>query len=288
VEALILIFIFILGTIIGSFLNVVILRFGKKSVAKGRSFCPKCNKTLEWYELVPILSYIFLLGKCHKCKKKISIQYPLVELSTGILFVLNYKAWIPVFTGMTNDSINGTVGVVIPAQTGIQALIMFVALCILVVIFVYDLYHKIIPDTFSFSFGILSLIYMFLNFKGGNLSREVLTKWDLLAPIIFFTPFYLLWRLSDGKWIGLGDGKLAFGFGGFLGLIYGTSALVLSFWIGAIFAVGLMLIYRLSNSKNNITMKSEIPFGPFMIIAFLIVYFWGIDVTGISGLLNVL
>jgi prepilin signal peptidase PulO-like enzyme (type II secretory pathway) len=265
VETLILIFIFILGTIIGSFLNVVILRFGKKSVAKGRSFCPKCNKTLEWYELVPILSYFFLLGKCHKCKKKISIQYPLVEFATGLLFVFQYlKISNLIFASDFFFLISN--------------LIVYIAVCLLVIIFVYDLYHKIIPDTFSFSFGILSLIYMFINFEG----------WDLLAPIIFFTPFYLLWRLSDGKWIGLGDGKLAFGFGGFLGLIYGTSALVLSFWIGAIFAVGLMLIYRLSNSKNNITMKSEIPFGPFMIIAFLIVYFWGIDVTGISGLLNVL
>ena len=97
--------------------------------------------------------------------------------------------------------------------------ISWIALSLLVVIFVYDLYHKIIPDIFSYSFGVLSLIYLFFNFKG----------WDLIAPIALFLPFYLLWRISNGNWIGLGDGKLAFGFGGFLGLVYGFSAIILSF-----------------------------------------------------------
>jgi leader peptidase (prepilin peptidase)/N-methyltransferase len=257
-EFIFILFIFVLGTIIGSFLNVVILRLdSEKSIVNGRSACPKCKKTLKWYELVPVLSWIFLLGKCGGCKKKISVQYPLVELATGVLFVLNYNLW--------NDQI-------------LFLVLTTVVLCLLVVIFVYDLYHKIIPDRFSYTLGVLGLIHMFLNFSG----------WDLLAPVVFFLPFYLLWRISDGTWIGLGDGKLAFGFGGFLGLIYGLSAIVLSFWIGAVFAIGLMLLQRLRKGSNNITMKSEIPFGPFMIIAFLLVYFWKIDVIGISSLINVL
>lgn len=262
---LIYLYIFIFGTIIGSFLNVVILRFGTKDkISKGNSKCPKCGKKLNWYELIPIVSWIVLSGKCSKCKNKISIQYPLVELSTGLLFVLQYyfffdssTAWVPAFAGMT---------------------IGWIALSLLVVIFVYDLYHKIIPDLFSFSFAGIGLIYMFVNYSG----------WNLLAPIIFYLPFYLLWKLSKGKWIGLGDGKLAFGFGAYLGLIHGLSALVLSFWIGAVFAIALMLIGRLSKGESNITMKTEVPFGPFMIIAFLLVYFLNIDVVGLSTFLSII
>lgn len=253
-------FIFILGLIIGSFLNVVILRFDSKdSIVSGSSKCPKCQKDLNWHELVPVLSWILQLGKCTKCKNKISIQYPLVELATAILFVLNFNFW--------NVLDFKSLGFFILTTT---------AICLLVVIFVYDLYHKIIPDVLSYTFGILGLIYLLFNFSG----------WNLFAPIIFFLPFYLLWRISNGTWIGLGDGKLAFGFGGFLGLIYGLSALILSFWIGAVFAIGLMLIDRLRSKGKSITMKTEIPFGPFMILAFLLVYFLKIDVTGISGLLN--
>lgn len=278
-EFMVILFIFVLGTIIGSFLNVVILRLDSdKSIVKGRSACPNCNKELKWYELVPVFSWIIQLGKCRGCKKRISVQYPLVELATGVLFVLNYLNF------MKPGSQNG-----VWEDVNIVMLVLTtVALCLLVVIFVYDLYYKIIPDRFSYTFGILSLIYMFMNFEGWDVSRVAFAKWELLAPLILFLPFYLLWRISNGTWIGLGDGKLAFGFGGFLGLVYGLSAIVLSFWIGALFAIGLMLFQRLRKNSNHITMKSEIPFGPFMIIAFLLVYFWKIDVIGISTLINVL
>jgi prepilin signal peptidase PulO-like enzyme (type II secretory pathway) len=117
---------------------------------------------------------------------------------------------------------------------------------------------------------------MFINFSG----------WNYLAPIIFYLPFYLLWKISNGTWIGLGDGKLVFGFGGFLGLVHGASAIILGFWVGAVIAIFIMLIDRLRKSDSNITMKTEIPFGPFLIAGFLIVYFLGLDVTGISNYLN--
>ena len=271
------------GLIIGSFLNVVILRFGtKNSISKGSSMCPKCKKDLKWYELIPVLSWIFQLGKCTKCKNKISVQYPLVELSTGILFVMQYvyffdldKVWVPASAGMTG----GVLGMILG----------LVALCLLVVIFVYDLYHKIIPDVFSFSFAGIGLTLMLLNYisMDSSLRWEDGNIWNLFAPLILYLPFYLLWKVSDGAWIGLGDGKLAFGFGAFLGLVYGLSAIILSFWIGAVFAIGLMLFERLRHTGKHITMKTEIPFGPFMIIAFLIVYFYQIDVVGISNLFNV-
>lgn len=298
-------FIFILGLIIGSFLNVVILRLNTKdSIVKGSSKCPKCQKKLKWFELIPVLSWFLQLGKCRKCGKKISVQYPLVELGTGFLFVFNFKVWVPAFAGMTLGDRGMTLGdagmtywteVINFLNLGFFVLTT-VALSLLVVIFVYDLYHKIIPDVFSFSFGGLSLIFLFFNYfvsvdpslRWGDVlwHWSDVGFWNLLAPIIFFLPFYLLWRISNGTWIGLGDGKLAFGFGGFLGLVHGLSALVLSFWIGAVFAIGLMLIDRLRSKGKSITMKTEIPFGPFMIIAFLLVYFTKIDVTGISNLLN--
>jgi prepilin signal peptidase PulO-like enzyme (type II secretory pathway) len=265
-----LIFLFILGTIIGSFLNVVILRYGSnKSISRGGSMCPKCNKKLKWYELIPVLSWVLQFGKCAKCKNKISIQYPLVELATGVLFVVNYLNWIPDHLALQGVSGFGTTYVSV-----LLFVLTTIALSILIVVFVYDLYHKIIPDVFSFSFAGVGLILLFMNFSG----------WDLLAPVILYLPFYLLWRVSEGRWIGLGDGKLAFGFGAFLGIAYGLSAIVLSFWIGAVFAIGLMLIHQLRQDGKSITMKSEIPFGPFMIIAFLIVYFYQVDVVGLSNI----
>src|SRR3989344_1792899 len=91
------IFVFILGTIIGSFLNVVILRYNTGSSIQGRSGCMSCGKPLVWYELFPVLSFLFLLGRCGGCKSRISAQYPLVELLTGIIFLLTFLQFSPSF-----------------------------------------------------------------------------------------------------------------------------------------------------------------------------------------------
>ncbi|PIZ87448.1 MAG: prepilin peptidase, partial [Candidatus Nealsonbacteria bacterium CG_4_10_14_0_2_um_filter_40_15] len=126
--------VFIFGLIAGSFLNCVIYRLEQgQSFLKGRSYCPLCKHTLSWQDLVPVLSFLFLRGKCRYCRQKISLQYPLVELATGILFVLIFLF----------------------AFNFLYYLIMG---CFLIIIFVYDLKHYIIPDSVIYPAILISVI----------------------------------------------------------------------------------------------------------------------------------
>ncbi len=254
-------FIFIFGTIVGSFLNVVALRHNTGlPIARGRSQCFSCGKMLHWYELFPVFSFIFLGGKCSACKSKISWQYPLVELVTGLLFLVTFL------------------------QVGLSPFIFyyFFVISILIVISIYDFKHKIIPDSWSFIFGVVTLAFSLFSFFYLR-NNDLL---DVLAGPILALPFALLWLVSGGRWIGLGDAKLAVGIGFMLGLARGISALVLAFWIGA--GVSLLLIISqrvLSLSSKNLTMKSEIPFGPFLIVGTLLAFFYGWDIMHISTFL---
>ncbi len=269
------IFIFIFGSIIGSFLNVVILREEKQEALTGRSACPKCQNTIKSYDLIPVFSWLMLMGRCRHCKAKISIQYPLVEFATGVLFVMIYLKSFSI-------GLDGLGMILFTIWNGI----MF---SLLVCMFVFDLYHKIIPDKWSLTFAGLALaqtLYIFFNTipmsRILDLNFSSLIWFNLLAGIIFFVPFFLLWFLSGGRLIGLGDGKLALGIGWYLGFISGLSAIILGFWIGAVFAIFLLLKDRLNKGKKNITMKTEVPFGPFLIAGILIQFFWAIDVIGVS------
>jgi leader peptidase (prepilin peptidase)/N-methyltransferase len=156
---------------------------------------------------------------------------------------------------------------------------------ILIAISVYDIKHKMIPDSWSYTFAALALIQMIavtpISEIFGSL-RDTESILNILAGIIFFIPFYLLWKVSSGRWIGLGDGKLVIGIGWLLGFVDGIGAIVLAFWIGAIVAIAMMLIDRLNKGSKSITMKTEIPFGPFLILGTLIQFFWSIDVIGVS------
>lgn len=268
------IFSFILGTIIGSFLNVVILRHNTGVALDGRSGCMSCGKGLKWYELIPILSYLILGGKCSSCKSRISIQYPLVEFVTGILFLLIFMK----FQDLLLLDLD-------PWAFAINTALYAIQISILVVIFVYDIYHKIIPDKFSYSFAIVSLVIFFLNGNPGF--STILDLLNLFSGILLFFPFYLLWFFSKGEWIGLGDGKLALGIGWLLGFVYGVSAIVIAFWIGAVVSILIMLIVNLKHGSKDITMKTEIPFAPFLIVGTLIELFVQVDVIGILNLIQI-
>ena len=253
--------VFILGTIVGSFLNVVILRYNTGvSFFSGRSFCPSCGKKLSWYELVPIVSFLALRGKCAGCGSKISWQYPLVEIATGILFLLTiFNFQFSIFN----------------IETAIITLYYWIVWSILIVISIYDLRHKIIPDLLVFLFAGLSLVFLLLStWKTG------FQMWDILAGPLFALPFAALWFFSQGRWMGLGDAKLALGIGWFLGLIKGGSAIILGFWMGAIVGLALVGISKLSLAKrfrSNYGLKSEIPFGPFLILGTIIAFFFNIN-----------
>lgn len=268
--------IFILGTIVGSFLNVVILRYNTGvSFFSGRSFCPSCSKKLSWYELVPVISFFALRGKCAGCGSKISWQYPLVEIVTGVLFVLTaiYEIRVMNYEWGVGFNLNSLF-------LFLNSLYFFAIWSILVVIFVYDLRHKIIPDGLVFLFAGLSLAHIVFTV---GFSKIFTTPyfWDLLAGPLFALPFAALWFFSKGQWMGLGDAKLALGIGWFLGLILGGSAIILGFWMGAIVGLALIGISKLSLAKrlhSSYGLKSEIPFGPFLILGTIIAFFFNINV----------
>jgi len=225
-----LIIYFILGISFGSFLNSVIYRLeNKESIIKGRSHCPYCGKTLSWFELIPLVSFLLQKGRCRHCQKRISWQYPLVELATGILF----------------------------AFITTNVFVLFVVSC-LVVIFVYDLKHYIIPDKIIYPAIIVAILY--------NLYS--LFYYNFLAAIIAGAFFLFIILISRGKWMGVGDFKLAI----FMGLVLGWPnilvALFLAFLVGASVSVVLIILKRK-------TLKSEIPFGPFLAGATIATIFWG-------------
>jgi leader peptidase (prepilin peptidase)/N-methyltransferase len=274
-QILIAIFIFIFGAVIGSFLNVVIYRYNTGKGLGGRSMCGVCGKTLEALELIPIVSFLFLRGRCRVCKTVISIQYPFVELLTGLLFVA-------VSAQMTNTF------TLITPMILVQTTLFLLATALFVVVTVYDWKHKIIPDGIVFSlWGLGAINLVMILVSGGN----SLFFWEtLLAGPLLALPFWALWQFSKGRWIGLGDAKLAWAFGWLFGLELGLSGLVFGFWIGTIFTLGIMGLSKLGSSKKlwlprgfrSLTMKSEIPLGPFLVAGMYVAFFSGIVVFNLS------
>lgn len=252
---LVLVPIFIFGTIIGSFLNVVIYRYNSgASPLKGRSQCFACGKTLAWYELIPVFSFLIQRARCRGCSIKLSWQYPLVEVLTGALFVAVYSLGKP----------------------SVESVYLLIIFSLLLVIAVYDLRHQIIPDGLVFAFALVSLGWFVWPFHS-DVVRIIHFPyyWTLVAGPMLFAPFWALWFVSRGRWLGLGDGKLALGIGWFLGATEGGSAVMLAFWIGAAYALFVMATQKLGAHifERKLSFKSEIPFGPFLILGMVIVYF---------------
>lgn len=260
-------FFFLLGTIVGSFLNVIVLRHEKgEQAVKGRSHCMSCGKVLEWYELIPVFSYLLQFGRCRGCKVKLSPQYPLVEFGTGILFVFVFTHLSPYL-----PAVAGAKAGLIPI---LELLLQLTIWALFMVITVYDIRTKLIPNRFSYTLAGLTFLMLFI----GESSLTLPTLSQFLAGPALFLPFYVLWKVSDGRWLGLGDGKLALGIGWFLGLAEGATAILLAFWIGAGVSVLYILFQRLYKrlkgvqKEKELTLKSEIPFGPFLVLGTLIVY----------------
>ena len=250
--------IFLLGVCVGSFLNCVVYRLKEgKGFLSGRSFCPKCKHKLSWQDLIPILSFFLLKGRCRYCKEKISWQYPLVEIATGTLFLLIFNFQFPIF----NEFL----------MFKLQNLLIFsyqlLITCFLIIIFIYDLKYFIIPDRIIYpAMGITFLYRLFeiWNFGYGDLS-EISDLALGVLPSLFFL-FIIL--LSRGRWMGIGDFKLAMLMGFFLGFTKTLVALFLSFFIGSIIGTELIIFGKKS-------LKSEIPFGPFLVTGTFLAWFWG-------------
>lgn len=264
-ELIFSIFCFLLGLCIGSFLNVVVYRYNTGRSVNGRSMCFSCGKKLNWYELIPFFSFLFLKGKCSSCKSKISWQYPIVELITGSIFLALY------ITGMPT----------------IWLIYYFIIFCLFIAIGVYDLRHMIIPDGLVYLLIFFSLLpEVVMSVLLGSFSP--ILNIDFFAGPILFVPFWALWYFSNGRWMGFGDAKLVTAIGFILGLTQGVSAIFIGFWLGAIVSCFAMIFQKIKQkneiheglkiSEKNLTMSSEIPFAPFLILGFFIVFFFGIDV----------
>ncbi len=236
---------FILGLVVGSFLNVVLYRFNTSRSLKGRSSCMSCKNKLCWYELIPFVSFFALGGRCRFCKSRISKMYPLVEFITGLIFLGLFLKFQDVFS--------------LDIFTFIYIYIYYaVMFSILIVIAFYDLKHKIIPDTLSLTIGILAFLGLFI-FNEYGFFIHIPTLLQFLSGILLALPFALFWLVSKGAWMGLGDAKLVVGLGYLFGISRALSGIVISFWSGALFGI-LLLIF-----SKQYKIKSEIPFAPFLI-----------------------
>lgn len=236
------------GLIIGSFLNSVIYRMSDLvTIFSHRSHCPHCKREILWYDLVPLFSFVVLEGKCRFCKRPISLQYPIVEFATSLLFILLYLGF-----GITFYSI-----------------MLAIISAFLVIIFVYDLYFKIIPNIIVIpAIVVWAAAWILMLVPGANLSIPNdfhnliyggLISGLFIGAIVFFT---------RGKGMGVGDIKLAFLLGFILGWANALVFLFFAFLLGAIVGVALIL----THVKK---LKSQIPFGPFLIAGFYLALFFG-------------
>jgi leader peptidase (prepilin peptidase)/N-methyltransferase len=253
----------VLGSILGSFLNVLILRKGVSALS-GRSHCPSCGKNIAAYDLIPIFSWFILRGKCRNCGSRISIQYPIVEFTTATLFCIIGLASYPVFLFSIHDFL------ILLAHLAIVVL--------LIAITVYDIRHTIIPDEWSYGFAALALLLA--------ISSHGLTV-GLLAGPIAAVPLFFLWAVSQGRWMGLGDPKLALGIGWLLGFPLGVVAVFVSFILGTTVLLPMLFYERVVTHNRGgheeqvgLTMKTEVPFGPFLIASCLI--FWALELYGVN------
>src|SRR3989338_3144016 len=205
---------FILGLIVGSFLNVVIIRYNTHRTFGGRSACMSCQNTLSWYELIPVFSFLGLKGRCRNCKHRISIAYPIVETITGVIFA-------GLFLKLQNIFVVETLSF---AFTYAYYASMF---SLLIVISAYDLRHKIIPDLMVVFLGVLSFIGLFL-FTDFGFYPHIPSLMDFLSGFFIAIPFAAIWFFSRGAWMGLGDAKLVLGLGWFLGLSQLLSGVVIA------------------------------------------------------------
>jgi len=244
--------VFTIGTIIGSFLNVVVLRTNQgRSIVKGPSSCVHCHVQIKPYDMVPIISFFLLDRKCRNCKQPISWQYPLVEFSTGLIFALFFLRYVYAFSmplGLTAD-------------LWIIFLLRDLAfMTFLIVLFVYDLRYILILDRFTFPAMVLALTFNLL------LGMDPLSL--LVGAAVVGGFFFIQFVISRGEWVGGGDVRMGALIGLMLGLQQGLIALFLAYMIGAL--VGSLLLL-----SGRAQFQTKIPMGTFLAVGTFIALFTG-------------
>lgn len=262
---LIAVFVFLFGLIIGSFLNVCILRIpGGKSIVMPASACPQCGAAIRPYDNIPVISYMLLAGKCRKCKAKISPMYPAVELLTGLLFLACYEAF-----GLTSEALKWS---------------LFSA--IMIVLVFTDLRERILPDVVNYTgLGMGLVLSLFTKPSDGTALWLANHAFDFPppAPIVSLADALLgaalgsglLWLVSEAYFrlrgregMGLGDVKMMLMAGAFLG----AKRTLLTIFLGSILGSVLGLIFILARRKDS---EYELPFGTFLGMAAVLVVFFG-------------
>lgn len=242
---IIYLFLFILGSCIGSFLNVCADRWSNEKSIKGRSKCDYCEKILAWYDLIPYLSYISLYGKCRYCKHKLSSSYLFAELLTGLAFMVSFVIY---------NNLGKTI---------YDYVIMLPILSSLIIIIISDIKYRIIPDEATITIIIFSFLVNILKTTG--LTDMFFTYF--IPALVLFGGLLLLYLLTRGRGMGFGDVKFAFAMGFLLGLKSGFIALYIGFILG-----GLASVFLLFGMKKGL--KSKIAFGPFLALGTLIMLFY--------------
>lgn len=260
------VFVFLLGLIFGSFLNVVLLRYNTGMGLWGRSRCASCGTPLKWYELIPVLSFVIQKGKSRYTGAKLPLQYPVVEILTGLLFLVSY---------IKVESLYGLPVSVVPL---VLLAFLFVISAYFVLISVYDIKHMIIPHQFSNILIALSAVTLFVSLSGAGLVLTVPSLTAVASGLLVAAPFFLLWLVSKGKWMGFADIKLALAMGWFLSLGQAYTAVVLSFWLGAIIGVAVLLL-----KKKKLKSGTALPFGPFLLLGLLLTYFFDLSLLELAS-----
>ncbi len=239
------------GLFMGSFFNVLADRLSMGKTILGRSMCDSCGHMLEWKDLIPIVSFTLLKGKCRYCKASFSIQYPLSELFTAAVFVLTYYLSLHTYN-----------------QEALHIVHLLIA-SVFVVMLLSDLRYQILPDEMQIVLLFGALVRLFIMYQP-TFSWNELSPY-LLGSIVVMVPLLLVFLFSKGRGMGFGDVKFAVGMGLLLGMWSGLIAMYIAFLLGGVIGAAILLL-------NRGTMKSKIAFGPFLLIGTYLMLFFESEV----------
>ena len=246
---------FILGSIFGSFCNVCIYRLPiNKSIVKERSFCPSCKSPINWYDNIPLLSFIFLKSKCRKCGNKINFQYFLVELITAISFIAIYFVF-----GLS-----------------ITTLLLLILSVFFIIIFFIDLKHYIIPNELTFPLMAIGFLKSF----DPNLNKTIFPNYinsligGLIGYLIIWFIIFAYKKIRNKEGMGLGDAKLL----AVVGFWFGWLSIPFTIFISSFIALIIVVPSVLNKSRS---MTSQIPFGPYIIVGSIVYVFFANEIKSI-------
>jgi leader peptidase (prepilin peptidase) / N-methyltransferase len=250
---------FILGASIGSFVQVVVTRLNVAPILTSRSKCLSCGEALRVSDLVPVLSYLFLKGKCRYCRTRYGISAVVIEVLFGVVFTLLYHFIIMGQPTLVLASVWLVYYTLFFSTIGVMAL--------------YDKAHTYLPVPFLLLYCFFTVLMLGMRYFDEGTAQV------LLGPVLVALPFLLIWLVTKGKGLGFGDVLLFLGVGAFFGVNQGIAVLLLSVWMGALYGI---YVRYFSDQKGK--KQVAVAFVPFIVIAFLIVLFTDIDVFSIASL----